>query len=137
MRKDLALTLENDISEISRMADKFCVWGESAGIPENVIGELGVVLDDLTSNIILYGFPDGGRHSINISLKIEGKSLSGVITDDGVPFNPLSLKSPDISAPIDERKIGGLGIVLARAMLDDIRYERQGDRNILSLKKNF
>jgi serine/threonine-protein kinase RsbW len=57
------------------------------------------------------------------------------IEDDGIPFNPLEKKDPEIPAELIDVKIGGLGINIVRKLMDDIRYERKQDKNRLMLKK--
>ncbi len=60
-----------------------------------------------------------------------------IIADDGSPFNPLDCELPDTERPIDEREIGGLGVHLVRKMVDESRYERLDDLNILKLTLVF
>ena len=57
--------------------------------------------------------------------------------DTGVAFNPLEAPEPDISLSADMRKDGGLGIFLARKLVDEMTYERVDGRNILRMKKRF
>ena len=65
-------------------------------------------------------------------IDIGGGFLSATVSDDGKPFDPLSLPEPDIHAPIEERKVGGLGIHLLRKLMDTVEYRRTGERNELS-----
>jgi serine/threonine-protein kinase RsbW len=55
------------------------------------------------------------------------------IIDSGVPFDVTSLTDPDLTADVGERKIGGLGIFLVKKMVDEVKYRREIDRNILTL----
>ena len=59
------------------------------------------------------------------------------ITDSGVPFDPTQQADPDITLSVEERAIGGLGIHLVRQLMDDIRYERKDNKNILTLTKQI
>jgi len=54
-----------------------------------------------------------------------------------VPFNPLDAPIPDITLPIEERRVGGLGIHLVRQFMDTLAYERRGERNYLLMKKSL
>ena len=51
-------------------------------------------------------------------------------------FNPLRHADPDISADIDHRGIGGLGILMVKKMMDDVSYEYADGRNILTVLKH-
>jgi anti-sigma regulatory factor (Ser/Thr protein kinase) len=55
------------------------------------------------------------------------------LDDEGIPFDPLSVKAPDINRPIEEREADGLGVFLMRKMTDEARYVREGNRNRLTL----
>ena len=55
------------------------------------------------------------------------------ILDNGIPFDPLSLSEPDLTAHLSDRKVGGLGVFLIREMTDDVQYRRRGDANVLTL----
>jgi serine/threonine-protein kinase RsbW len=57
------------------------------------------------------------------------------IEDDGVAFDPLARAAPDVTADLDEREIGGLGIHLVRTLMDGMTYERRGERNVLVIVK--
>jgi len=57
------------------------------------------------------------------------------VSDDGVPFDPLAVAPPDTSLPLEQRPLGGLGIHLVRHLVDEVTYERRGDRNVLTLVK--
>ena len=53
--------------------------------------------------------------------------------DDGLPFDPLAFRGPDLDGPAEERGIGGLGIHIVRSLVHQARYRREGDRNHLHL----
>jgi len=55
------------------------------------------------------------------------------IVDTGLSFNFAALDEPDISAGIEDRKAGGLGVFLIKKLMDDVQYRRENGRNILTL----
>ena len=57
--------------------------------------------------------------------------------DGGIPFNPLKKDSPDTSLPINQRKIGGLGIYFVIRKMDNVDYEYTNGENILTIRKNL
>ena len=60
-----------------------------------------------------------------------------VITDEGIPYNPLDREDPDITLSTEERSIGGLGIFMARKFLDSLEYTCEDGKNCLTVEKNF
>lgn len=65
---------------------------------------------------------------------VDGSILCVEIRDGGVAFDPLSRRGPDTRQGCTEREIGGLGIYLARRMVDRIDYQRENHTNILAVR---
>jgi serine/threonine-protein kinase RsbW len=104
-------------------------------LPQKCLFEINLGLDELFTNIISYGFDDESEHQIKFSLAKEKETLVVQVEDDGKPFNPLDVASPEISLDLDEVSIGGMGIHLIKKMMDDIVYQRVEGKNKLVLKK--
>ncbi|HBK54643.1 ATP-binding protein [Syntrophomonas wolfei] len=130
--------LKNELEEIRLLAEAIELWGEENGIPGKTLFQLNLALDELLTNTITYGYPEGGEHEIMLRLIPEGeKELLIEIRDDGLAFNPLEVKAPDLKQDIEERPIGGLGIHLVRQMLDELEYRRENGQNILLMRKKY
>ena len=109
---------------------------ESYGFSSKDINRVQLAAEEVLVNIISYAYPDKSG-DIEITYDVnEDKGLMIEIVDWGVPFDPLSIPEPDIDAPIEDRKIGGLGIYIMRSIMDEVDYRRQGDRNTLTLIKH-
>ena len=124
----------NELPEISRLADRIDVFCHERNIHGRVAYRFNLVLDEVLTNIISYGFPKGGRHEIEVKVVYDGRSLTASISDDGAAFDPLSQAAPDIHAGIEGRKIGGLGIHLLRKLTDLADYRRADGRNHLTFR---
>jgi len=134
----MEFVLKNKLSEVQRAADLFEEFGEENGIPLKDIFQINLVLDELISNVINYGYPKEENREIYLKYIIgDNKKLLLEIRDYGVPFNILEMEEVDVSLGIEERAIGGLGIHLVKNIMDDIEYERKGGQNILTLKKEL
>ena len=130
----LALTLKNDPSEIARSAEAIEAYGESHGWPMKWIMNLNLSLDEVITNIVSYGYRDGEEHEIHITLTEEEGSLTVVLEDDGIAFDPLSeVPDPDLDAGVEERRIGGLGVHFVKSLMDEVAYERRDGCNRLTL----
>ncbi len=125
-------TVGSHISEMSVIKGKVDAFAARSMLPAATTSKLKIVLDELISNIINYGYADDAEHKIEICLELVGHRLVVTIADDGVPFNPLTVKPPDTSAKLSEREIGGLGIHLVRNLVDEISYRRRIDKNTIS-----
>jgi anti-sigma regulatory factor (Ser/Thr protein kinase) len=96
-----------------------------------------LVIEELVTNTIKYGYDDDGEHVIRVSVRFEAGALTIEVRDDGHAFNPLEQANPDFSIPAEERPIGGLGLHLVRQMTDEVRYERQNGENVVVATKTF
>ena len=103
-----------------------------------LIPTLNMALDDMLNNIVQYAFPhDQTEHRIVVEGDVRDGCVVLIITDDGVPFNPLTAPPPDLSLLLHEREIGGLGIHLVRSMFDEVLYHRDIGHNVLTIKKKL
>ena len=90
-----------------------------------------IVMDEIVSNIVRCSGASG--FSIGLT-NLEGGGMEMVFTDDGAPFDPTSdSKPPDITAGIEDRDIGGLGIFMVKKMSKSVKYVREADKNILTV----
>jgi anti-sigma regulatory factor (Ser/Thr protein kinase) len=97
---------------------------------------MNLAIEEAVVNVIDYAYPSGTVGSIDIKVTIYDNHMEFVISDSGTPFDPTKKEDVDISLPVEERRIGGLGIHLVRQLMDKINYERKDGRNILTLIKN-
>ncbi len=108
---------------------------EKQGFSSKNINEIQIAAEEPIVNIISYAYPDGnGDIEITCNDK-EGKGLVIEIIDWGVPFDPMLVPEPDIDTPMDDRKIGGLGIYMMRKLMDEANYKRTGNQNVLTIVK--
>lgn len=101
-------------------------------LPDALRRRLLTALDEVLSNIVRHS----GEEPVSVvELRVSppGPTFEVAVSDGRSPFNPLQLAVPDTSSGLDERRPGGLGIMLVRALADDVRYERRGGRNHLTM----
>ncbi len=135
--KHLNVSLKNKLEEIPNLAQAIENFAEANNLPEHTVFQINLCLDELLTNTISYGFPEGGEHEIPVTITLQGEMLVINLRDDGLAFNPLERSEPDTSQGIEERPIGGLGIHLVRNMMDEIEYRRESGQNVLVMKKQL
>jgi serine/threonine-protein kinase RsbW len=120
---------------------EICEWvytsARDVGFPEREAERWVLAVEEVTLNIVKYAYLDGPAGMIEVENFQSTSGLTVQISDDGRSFNPLAAPYPDVKATLEEREVGGLGIYLARKMVDRIHYERQGEKNILTLSKQL
>lgn len=99
--------------------------------PEDVRRFL-IASDELFSNICRYS----GAGEVIVECGTKGGTAQLTFEDDGVEFDPLKKHPPDVDAPLEQRKEGGLGIYMVRTMMDEMSYERVGGKNRLTVMRD-
>ena len=93
-------------------------------------------VEEAVENVVQYAY-EGGIGWLEAGTSLDDKSLVLTIElrDAGVPFNPLEKDDPDITLPVKERPVGGLGIYLCKQMMDSISYRYEDGNNVLVMTK--
>lgn len=129
--------IANNIEELPLLFEKIEEMAERWGLSVPLAMNINLVIEEATSNIIFYAFNDDRKHDIFISILLLGSQLTIIFEDEGMPFDPTSASVPDINLPADERPVGGLGIFLISKIMDEVTYEREQRKNILTTKKKI
>jgi len=107
-----------------------------AGFDSREVYSIQLATDEAASNIIEHAYEGVSNGEIEIACGMNGKLLTITLHDHGKPFDPGSVRPPNLKASLSERQIGGLGIYLMRKLMDDVRYESiPGGGNLLTLVK--
>jgi len=136
-RKIKKLILRNDISELNRLVVFLELLEEEWNLPPAVVPPVNLALEEALSNVIFYAFEKGSKNEINLDFKLEGTVMTIVLSDEGKPYDPTKKEDPDISLPAEDRPIGGLGIFLIRQIMNEITYNRVGNKNQLTMVKRW
>jgi len=103
--------------------------------PPKTQNQIAIAVDEVFSNIARYAYRPGVG-SVKVRIAVDS-DITIEFEDSGTPFDPLSADAPDLSRPAGEREVGGLGIFMVRNIMDSTGYRRDGNRNILVIKKKL
>ena len=110
--------------------------------PKRTQNQLDIAVEELFVNVAHYAYPDAtpdnpGSVRVSYTYSAEPPSIRVDISDDGIPYNPLD--KPDAVTPSDimQVPIGGLGILMAKRSVDEMRYERVDDANVVTIIKKW
>jgi anti-sigma regulatory factor (Ser/Thr protein kinase) len=106
------------------------------GIAADEASRILILLEELLTNLVKYGYPDGGECGrAEIVLALNGGRLEIEFIDDGCAFDPLAGPPPNLDAPLETRTPGGLGLHILRSLTDEARYERRDVNNVIRLSR--
>ena len=131
------LLIKNDVHEVSKFSAFMKSVMEQLNIEKHLAHKLRLAVEEAVVNVVDYAYPAGIEGDIEIRVLSDGETLKTVIIDSGVAFDPTAKEKADTSLSIEDRQIGGLGILLVRELMDSINYERADGQNFLTLIKKL
>jgi len=137
MTKLLECILLNRTSEIARLHDQLEEFGRQHGLASRIVHDAQLALEEHLTNVISCAFENDREHQITVRVQLKASELHIEVEDDGRPFDPLKHPAPDLSLPLERRRIGGLGIHMMRKSLDSLDYRREQGRNLLVMVKRI
>jgi sigma-B regulation protein RsbU (phosphoserine phosphatase) len=131
------LVLPNDIVTIPQLNEFIDTVAEEVGLDMSLTMSLNLALEEAVVNVMDYAYPEGQKGDVDIEVTADQQWLTFVISDTGIAFDPTTKEDADTTLSAEERPIGGLGIFLVRQLMDDINYKREGNKNVLTLRKKL
>lgn len=131
------ITIKNAISEITGLLKKITGFGKKHNLSEEILSDIKLVVEEIVSNIIFYGFDDDAIHEIMITLEFSNRLITIRVEDQGKPFNPLTYNGKEAGSPLEDYEQGGMGILLIKELMDELEYEFRKGQNTLFMKKRI
>jgi serine phosphatase RsbU (regulator of sigma subunit)/anti-sigma regulatory factor (Ser/Thr protein kinase) len=127
------LTLASNLAAVGEASEWLRGLAGGAGLDAEDTYRVDLCAGELLTNIVEYAYEDRAPHSIELGAAMDDREIRLEIADDGLPFDPVThrlVRPPDL---LSEARWGGWGLRLVRQFADECRYERRGNRNIVSL----
>ena len=131
------LTLVNDLRQVSLLTGFVDRVREEYDLAPALAARINLALEEAVCNVIMYAYPEGTAGTMDLDAVREGNQLRFTLADRGKAFDPTAVPEANLSASLEDRPIGGLGIHLVRSIMDGIRYERRDGKNVLTLIINL
>ena len=132
------MTLEAKVENLDRVLSMVEEFLNGLHCPLRTQMRLAVVVEELYVNIASYAYTPGtGDATIRIEAERDPLTIVITLIDSGVPYDPLQKPDPDVTLAAKDRKIGGLGIFMAKKIMDEMKYQRKDGRNILTVRKRL
>ena len=134
------LCANSDLVELFRIRKFVNEKAELFGFSDQDASQIGLAVDEACTNIIKHSFNFDKNKNLFVKIEPNRDFFIINISDDGKPFNPLSIPDVDMKEYIKQFKRGGLGIHIIRKVMDEIEYfpsKGNNTMNILKLKKSL
>ena len=127
------LTLRTDGGDLHQLEAFVEAVSSRARLSDHETPRLRLAVEEAVTNVIRYAHAT----SIRLDSEVRDGVLHITLTDDGRPFDPTQAPDVDTTVSADQRVEGGLGILFMRRMSDALTYCREGERNVLTIKKKI
>ncbi len=128
------LTVRSELSELDKIRNFLRAYLQGWDISEDDFFKIELALVEMCTNIIRYGYPEV-KGDIQVKAWHEDEKFYLEIRDSGLPFDPSRIRKPSLKDLATKERMGGLGIFLARKLMDGFAYRREDNQNILTMYK--
>ena len=105
------------------------------GCDRKAVADMLQAVEEVAANTVVHGYR-GQPGDIEVEVSLEKSVLVIRLRDRAILFDPTSVPPPDLTRPLEERRLGGLGVHLARHFTDSMTYRVTDDgRNELTLQR--
>lgn len=133
----IEVQVRNDLREVSRTSEILSAFWAERQLPSEAEMDATLALEEILSNVIRHGCDKDRDYDIRVRISLNGGSYQLEISDDATPYNPLLRPDPNLDLPLEKRTPGGLGVFLVKQLADELHYDHQNGRNILTFRKKI
>jgi len=131
------IILINDVADVSKLSPFIEELSEELSVSPDIVFNLNLAVEEAVSNVMMYAF-DAPGNIFTLSADYDSASIIFTIQDKGKAFDPTEeIAEVDTTLSVEERPIGGLGMFLIKNIMDEVKYQRVDDTNVLTLVKKL
>lgn len=131
-----SITLTADLDALAKISAFVTEAAELAGLDERATWQVQLAIDEAATNVIQHAYDEESPGDLTLTWRCEGNRFILALRDYGRQFDPGSIPEPDITSPLEDRQVGGLGLYLITRLMDEVRFDfnPQGG-NVLTMVK--
>jgi len=107
---------------------------EEAGVDPEAHFGLQLAIEEACANVLEHAYA-GDSGEFTLSIAVSGRDMYVTLTDRGRPFDPNSVAPPALDVPLEDRRVGGLGLHLMRELMDEVSFSFTAQGNVLRMIK--
>ena len=111
---------------------------DKVGFAADDVSKIELAVDEACANVIKHAYLKVTKQPIDVVIEIDYKKLAIIITDHGKGFDVKRISKQDVKDYIAEMRVGGLGIYLMKALMDEVEFNSQpGVKTQVKMVKYF
>jgi serine/threonine-protein kinase RsbW len=136
MKAESKLRISADLKYLSTARDFVERTARALGVVPAAVSEMLLAVDEAVTNIVVHGY-QGQPGTIEIRVSCADDCLRVCLQDQAEPFDPTTVPPPDVTLPLEERPVGGMGVYLMTHLVDEVihRVTPQGGNELTLIKK--
>jgi serine/threonine-protein kinase RsbW len=131
------IRIKNQIGELERIAQFIEEICEELGLDMELQMNLNLVIEEMVTNVIFYAYPKDVDEEIELLVKSDGQTLTIVLSDKGMEFDPTAREDANTDVNPAERDLGGMGIFIVKNIMNEVTYQRLDGKNLLTMTKGI
>lgn len=132
-----SLTVPAQLDSLALVSEFVNAATYHAKMSEREAWQVQLAVDEAATNIIQHAYTGISTGNIDLAWAIDAGELIFTLSDQGQPFDPTQVPSPDIHSPLEDRQAGGLGIYLMHKLMDEVTFSFSDQCNTLIMRKRF
>lgn len=120
--REYEICVTSSMANLAKVADFASERARLAGMGEDQVFEVQMAVDEACANAMEHAYKGRQDGEIRVCCYVEKDDFVVCVTDYGKPFDPSSISAPDLSASLEERDVGGLGLFFMRALMDGVEF---------------
>ena len=121
----------SEVPAVTAFTARACL---AAGLARDACLRLTLLVEELFTNTVAHGHGQDSEAPVRLVFDVAPGRVGLLYEDTGRPHNPFAaIAPPDGSAGVEERPVGGLGLVLIAALASEVQYRREDGKNRISL----
>ena len=106
----------------------------AAGIAPDLCLKLTLLVEELFVNTVTHGHGRDSDEPVALIFDVRPGRIALTYEDTAPPYDPFgAVTRPDEAAGVEERPVGGLGVLLVSTLAKDVEYRRAGGKNHIHL----
>ncbi len=128
-----SLALQAETTSLHQATEFVQKGARQASLPPARAGELDLLIEEIFVNVCRYAYTDRARGMVTVTYWVPAPGeLKVEVADQGIEFNPLKAEPADVSLDLEQRPVGGLGLLLVRKLATSLAYRREDGWNRLT-----
>ncbi len=133
-----SLTINAEVRNLETVNSFVLSRLERFGCEKKILMQIRLAVEEIFVNIASYAYdPSVGPAEVRCVVLQDPLRVVIQFLDGGKPFDPLAAETADTSEDALLEREGGLGILLVKETMDDVRYEYRDGKNILTILKTL